>query len=75
VFELPAFPTTCIQSVRRWVREEESIRQYLTENSGHSNRSARSNVSLPNVEKALWAALVFAFILISILNFVALLTP
>lgn len=49
------FVTLCIQSLRRYVRDEPQIRQYLTEHVDYSNRCTRhSQVSLPQVEKALW---------------------
>jgi hypothetical protein len=54
VFEVPASPQRAYSPSAAGFGKE-SIRRYLTENSGHSNRSAHTNVSLPNVEKALWA--------------------
>ncbi|CCO35660.1 Tigger transposable element-derived protein 6 OS=Homo sapiens GN=TIGD6 PE=2 SV=2 [Rhizoctonia solani AG-1 IB] len=49
------FVTVCMQTIRRYVREEPQIRRYLTEHIDRSNRSTRrSSISLPQVEKALW---------------------
>ncbi|KAF8747739.1 CENP-B ARS binding protein-like protein, partial [Rhizoctonia solani] len=50
------FATLCMQTIRRYVREESAIRQHLNEHIDHSNCSTRrSSVSLPQVERLLWA--------------------
>ncbi|KAF8669472.1 CENP-B ARS binding protein-like protein [Rhizoctonia solani] len=49
------FTTICMQTVFRYIREEESIRQYVEEHSNNQNRSSRAKVTHPNLEKALWA--------------------
>ncbi|KAF8713359.1 CENP-B ARS binding protein-like protein, partial [Rhizoctonia solani] len=48
------FTTTCMQTINQYVRQEALIREFVAQHEGHSKRMARSNISVPEVERLLW---------------------